>query len=151
MADAERDPARFNVVPTPETHFSWLRTRMSVERTLMSAVRTATSLIAFGFTLFQFLNQLNRMPGAGPTRHQDVPWYLGLTLIGAGVLGLLNGPLRVPEDARVALEPGLPADRRDRTDPLAHSDLPPVRPPGHGRPFRLLVRLGPDLMLEDKR
>lgn len=91
MADAERDPTRFKVVQTPETHFSWLRTRMSVERTLMSAVRTAVSLIALGFTLFQFLKQLNRMPGVVPPRHQDVPWYLGLILIGAGILGLLIG------------------------------------------------------------
>jgi putative membrane protein len=91
VADAERDPPRFKVVPTPETHFSWLRTRLSVERTLMSAVRTAVSLIAFGFTLFQFLNQLSRVPGALPPRHQDGPWYLGLTLIAAGILGLLIG------------------------------------------------------------
>ena len=47
---------RFIVKPGPETHFSWLRTRMSAERTLMSWVRTAISLIGFGFTIFQFLD-----------------------------------------------------------------------------------------------
>jgi putative membrane protein len=31
-----------------ETHFSWLRTRMSAERTLMSAIRTAAALIGSG-------------------------------------------------------------------------------------------------------
>lgn len=34
------------------SHFSWLRTRLSVERTLMSWVRTAIALIGFGFTIF---------------------------------------------------------------------------------------------------
>ena len=36
------------------SHFSWLRTRLSIERTLMSWVRTSTALIGFGFTIFQF-------------------------------------------------------------------------------------------------
>lgn len=43
--------ARFEIKPTADTHFGWLRTRMSVERTLMSAVRTAVALIGFGFTV----------------------------------------------------------------------------------------------------
>jgi putative membrane protein len=37
---------RFEVRVTSDSHFSWLRTRLSVERTLMSWVRTATALIA---------------------------------------------------------------------------------------------------------
>jgi len=92
MADDKDEGAgspRFSTPRTPETHFSWLRTRMSVERTLMSSVRTATALIAFGFTIFQFLRQVNAMPGANPARFPEAGWYLGLTLIAAGVIGLL--------------------------------------------------------------
>ena len=48
------------------THFAWLRTRMSIERTLMSWLRTATALIGFGFTIFQFLQRFNQTPGIKP-------------------------------------------------------------------------------------
>jgi putative membrane protein len=80
---------RFVVKPSPETHFSWLRTRMSAERTLMSWVRTAISLIGFGFTIFQFLERLNTMPGAQPAEHPNAPWIFGLALIGSGTIALI--------------------------------------------------------------
>ena len=66
MADSEQrnEKPRFEVRTTAESHFSWLRTRMSVERTLMSWVRTATALIGFGFTIFQFLSRFNQTPGS---------------------------------------------------------------------------------------
>jgi putative membrane protein len=57
------ETGRFEVRGTADTHFSWLRTRMSIERTLMSWVRTSTALIAFGFTIFQFLYRFNKAPG----------------------------------------------------------------------------------------
>jgi putative membrane protein len=65
MADSERrsETQRFEVKPDAPTHFAWLRTRMSMERTLMSWVRTSTALIAFGFTIFQFLHRFNHTPG----------------------------------------------------------------------------------------
>lgn len=93
MTEGERAAggARFKAVPTPESHFSWLRTRMSIERTLMSALRTATALIAFGFTLFQFLRQFNATAGVSPARHPEAARYLGLTLIAAGIIGLAIG------------------------------------------------------------
>jgi putative membrane protein len=72
---------RFIVKPSPESHFSWLRTRMSAERPLMSWVRTAISLIGFGFTIFQFLERLNTMTGAQPAEHPNAPWIFGLALI----------------------------------------------------------------------
>ena len=43
-----------------QTHFSWLRTRLSIERTFLSWTRTAVSLIGFGFTIYQFLRTLAR-------------------------------------------------------------------------------------------
>ena len=54
MADSEQSSktGRFEVKADVPTHFAWLRTRMSIERTLMSWLRTATALIGFGFTIF---------------------------------------------------------------------------------------------------
>ena len=80
---------RFEVRTTAESHFSWLRTRMSVERTLMSWIRTATALIGFGFTIVQFFERFKNMAGVAPAVHPEAPRYLGLALIGAGVLGLI--------------------------------------------------------------
>lgn len=84
-----REPGRFEVKPSAESHFSWLRTRMSLERTLMSWVRTSTALIGFGFTIVQFFHS-TRGPLAGPdVRLPEMPRYLGLALIAAGVLALV--------------------------------------------------------------
>jgi len=81
--------SRFEVKPTADSHFSWLRTRLSIERTLMSWVRTATALIGFGFTIVQFFERLQTMEGVGPALRPQMPRYLGLALIGAGIAGLL--------------------------------------------------------------
>jgi putative membrane protein len=71
---------QYEVRPTSDSHFSWLRTRMSAERTLMSWVRTAIALIGFGFTIYQFLDRFNRMPGVEPAdileRHGSLGWLL---------------------------------------------------------------------------
>jgi len=77
---------RFDVRVTADSHFAWLRTRMSLERTLMSWVRTAVSLIGFGFTIVQFFNHLSEMPGNIQGHFPQAPYYLGLGLIGCGVL-----------------------------------------------------------------
>ena len=79
---------RFAVKATAESHFSWLRTRLSVERTLMSWVRTSVALIGFGFTIVQFFERLPALSGK-PAILPEAPRYLGLALIGAGVLALL--------------------------------------------------------------
>ena len=82
-------PQRFDVRVTADTHFGWLRTRMSLERTLMSWVRTAVSLIGFGFTIVQFFSRLHEIPGTNAARFPEAPYYLGLALIGCGILALL--------------------------------------------------------------
>jgi putative membrane protein len=91
MADSERrnEIQRFEVKPDAPTHFAWLRTRMSIERTLMSWVRTSTALIAFGFTIFQFLYRFNKTPGVEPPEFPWAPWFLGLALIGTGLVALI--------------------------------------------------------------
>lgn len=89
MPEATNEKNRFAVIPTPESHFSWLRTRMSTERTLMSWVRTAVGLIGFGFTIFQFLERLNTTPGIKPPDYPSAPWIFGLALIGTGTGALV--------------------------------------------------------------
>jgi putative membrane protein len=79
---------RFEVRTTAESHFSWIRTRLSLERTLMSWVRTAISLIGFGFTIVQFFSRLDSMPGVTPALLPEMPRYFGLALIGAGIAAL---------------------------------------------------------------
>jgi putative membrane protein len=77
------------VVHQKETHFSWLRTRMSLERTLMSWVRTATALIGFGFTIFQFFERFNQMAGVEGPRHPGASRLIALGLIGCGTGALV--------------------------------------------------------------
>jgi inner membrane protein YidH len=80
---------RFEVRVTADSHFGWIRTRLSVERTLMSWMRTATALIGFGFAIVQYLDRMDQSPSANSPYLPGAPQYLGLSLIAAGVLGLL--------------------------------------------------------------
>jgi len=80
---------RFEVRASAESHFAWIRTRLSVERTLMSWVRTATALIGFGFTIVQFFERMRSTASVAPALLPDMPRYLGLALIAAGIAGLL--------------------------------------------------------------
>jgi putative membrane protein len=74
MADASATSAgRFELRVTSDSHFGWLRTRLSVERTMMSWVRTAVSLIGSGFAIVQFFERLQNMPGALPALHPEAP------------------------------------------------------------------------------
>jgi putative membrane protein len=82
-------PGRFEVRATASDHFSWLRTRLSVERTMMSWVRTATALIGFGFTIVQFFARIQQTPRVEPAYFPDAPRYLGLSLIFCGVMALV--------------------------------------------------------------
>ena len=77
---------RFEVRVTADSHFSWLRTRFAVERTMMAYQRTAVSLIGFGFAIVQFFQNFHQMPRDSSARFPDAAWYLGLALISCGVL-----------------------------------------------------------------
>jgi putative membrane protein len=91
MADSVTtdDADRFTVKVTSDSHFSWLRTRLSLERTMMSWLRTATALIGFGFAIVQYFNHLQQVPGARPAYLPTAPEYLGLALILCGVGALV--------------------------------------------------------------
>jgi putative membrane protein len=79
---------RFEVRVTADSHFAWLRTRMALERTMMAWMRTAVSLIGFGFAIVQFFNHLSQIPGT-QAHLPMAPYYLGLCLIGCGVLATI--------------------------------------------------------------
>jgi putative membrane protein len=87
QADPSTD--RFEVKAAASDHFAWLRTRLSLERTMMSWIRTAVSLIGFGFTIVQFFQRLEELPGVNPAVHPAAPRYLGLALIGCGIGALV--------------------------------------------------------------
>jgi putative membrane protein len=88
MDQSESPEQRFALRVTADSHFAWLRTRMSLERTLLAWIRTAASLIGFGFTIVQFFERLPGMQGTAPPLFPEAPRYLGLALIGAGVFAL---------------------------------------------------------------
>lgn len=93
MSDDPQTPAdnaaRFEVRATADSHFGWIRTRLSVERTMMSWQRTATALIGFGFAIVQYLEHLQQLPGARSAYLPDAPQFLGLALISCGILSLV--------------------------------------------------------------
>jgi putative membrane protein len=80
---------RFEVRATADSHFGWIRTRLSVERTMMSWQRTATALIGFGFAIVQYLEHLQQVPGSRSAYLPDAPQLLGLALISCGILALV--------------------------------------------------------------
>ena len=90
MADTSTtDEGRFEVRVTSDSHFSWIRTRLSLERTMMSWLRTAVALIGFGFAIVQYFNHLEDLAGARAAYLPGAPKYLGLALITCGVLALV--------------------------------------------------------------
>jgi putative membrane protein len=100
MTDDRAEADKFDVTPTAESHFSWVRTRMSLERTLMSWVRTATALIGFGFTIVQFFDRFQEMKGVEPALRPQAPRFLGLALILVGILALAIATLQYHQMVR---------------------------------------------------
>src|SRR5438552_7237154 len=84
-AGAPAAPLPFNV----QTHFAWIRTSLSAERTLMAWNRTSLSLIGFGFTIYTFFEKFQEATAGPNAPHPEAPRYLGLALIGVGTLGTL--------------------------------------------------------------
>lgn len=78
MADQELDP---------NTRLAADRTRLAYERTLMAWVRTSTSLIAFGFTIYQLFDYIERQPGVRGALVK--PGVVGITMIVIAIVVLL--------------------------------------------------------------
>ena len=87
--DTTTGASRFEVRVTSDSHFGWIRTRLSLERTMMSWLRTAVALIGFGFAIVQYLSHLEQIAGARTAYIPGAPKYLGLALISCGVLALI--------------------------------------------------------------
>lgn len=110
----------FVVRPTADSHFAWIRTRLSADSTLMGWMRLATTLIGFGFTIVQFFDRLGSMNNVKPALAPYLPRYLGLALIFSGVLGLLVAIwqyiwfvnyLQSEDFSRLVIKPALPINR----------------------------------------
>ena len=71
------------------SHFAWLNARLALEMTMMAWIRMAITLIGFGFTIVQFFERLNDMEGVAPAAQPFAARYVGLVLIGAGVVALV--------------------------------------------------------------
>ena len=92
---------RFEVRASAESHFSWIRTRLSVERTLMSWVRTSVALIAAGIaglivSLWQYRSLLRYLndefePIAGIRRipHQTPLMAVTIALLVIGIVAFV--------------------------------------------------------------
>ncbi len=88
-SQSEPDGDRFAVRSTADSHFAWLRTRLALDRTLMAWVRTSVSMIGFGFTIVQFFERFADFENVAMAARPQMPRYIGLALIGGGVLALL--------------------------------------------------------------
>lgn len=63
------------------------RTRLGAERSLMAWIRTALSMIAFGFTIYKFLQALHAQSPV-PVLRPDAPRNVGLLLVGIGTFAV---------------------------------------------------------------
>jgi inner membrane protein YidH len=61
---------------------------------MMSWIRMAITLIGFGFTIVQFFERLNDMEGVAAAAQPFAARYVGLVLIGAGVVALAVSSLQ---------------------------------------------------------
>jgi inner membrane protein YidH len=81
-----------SIADTPKistaTRLALDRTDMAHERTMMAWIRTAVSLISFGFTIYKFLQYVEKETGAQAGRVIGARGY-GLFMIGTGLLALL--------------------------------------------------------------
>jgi hypothetical protein len=129
---------RFEVRATADSHFGWIRTRLSVEHTMMSWQRTAVALIGFGFAIVQYLNHLQQTPGARLGYLPTAPEYLGLALISCSVLALVISDLAAPVGPSLSVGRPVHANRGRYQGGKANAGDGGRHPPHRRWPFRLL-------------
>jgi putative membrane protein len=88
MADVMR-PAQASAV----SHFSWLRSKMSADRTLMAYARSSISFIGVGFAIYEYLAAHGDAKAVVVGRGMSAPQWLGLGLMVAGVILLIAGTM----------------------------------------------------------
>lgn len=86
--DRGTPPVKPSILDKRESHFSWIRTRLSTERTLMSWVRTGTAMIGFGFTIFQFFEGLNSRQDINPALEPHWARIVSISLVTVGTLAV---------------------------------------------------------------
>jgi uncharacterized membrane protein YidH (DUF202 family) len=94
------------------TGMSFHRTRMSADRTLMSVIRTALSLIGFGFTIYQFFQNLAEKNliagGSHAARNFGLALiYLGVGMVAVGIAYHLQFMLGLRRERKAMAEEGL--------------------------------------------
>jgi len=70
-------------------HFSWIQTRMALERTLLAWVRTAAAMIGFGFAIFHFFEVFNTLPEVKAPWRPGAARLLGVSLVAIGTFALV--------------------------------------------------------------
>lgn len=83
MEDAPVKVIDANQLAVNRTEMGFDRTILAYERTMMAWIRTSLSLISFGFTIFKFLETMQKASGSGV--RETAPRNLGLTLIAIGM------------------------------------------------------------------
>jgi hypothetical protein len=138
--DAAPSAGRFEVRVTADSHFGWIRTRLSVERTMMSWLRTATALIGFGFAIVQFFDRLQQAPEARSAYLPNAPILSGSRAHRLRLPRARGFALAVPQGGPLPVGGFLCADRRhgEGADELA--GCRGRRSPHLHRPVRLLRR-----------
>jgi putative membrane protein len=86
--------------------FALVRTAFSAERSLMAALRTSVSLFTFGFSITKFFDYLKQQQAVAT--FSEGPRYLGLALIGVGILSLVSAVVEHVWRLRKMKELGLP-------------------------------------------
>lgn len=89
-------------LPDRNTRLSATRTRLAHERTLMAWIRTCTSLIAFGFTIYQLFRYLRAAEGLSAPLVS--PQWIGLMMVLVGLGSLIVAWVQHRRDLAVLRE-----------------------------------------------
>ncbi len=65
------------------------RTSMAADRTLMAWIRTSLSMISFGFTVFKFMEYMQREGKTTLIKSEEGAKRFGMTLISIGIISLV--------------------------------------------------------------
>jgi len=84
------------------TALAFARTRAAYERTMMAWIRTATSLIAFGFSVYKFF-QLEEYRKFEPNRRIG-PREFAIALVSIGIVSLLLATIEYRQNMRALRE-----------------------------------------------